>query len=144
MRTPVWRRQPGIDELLRWLALVLPVANLVNKQAFYNQFWLVGALVAASLALPQGEPAEPGVDGEGLGTRAVLGSAGTRRQPAQPGEPRVGELGPGGVQHRHECRVGGGLGISVRPVDAPALTTLRRAASPWSCAIISTACQPAR
>ena len=37
------------------LALVLAVANLVNKQAFYNQFWLVGALVAASLALPQGE-----------------------------------------------------------------------------------------
>ena len=55
----VWRRRPGIDELLRWLALVLAVANLVNKQAFYNQFWLVGALVAASLALPQGEPAEP-------------------------------------------------------------------------------------
>ena len=26
------------------------VANLVNKQAFYNQFWLVGALVAASMA----------------------------------------------------------------------------------------------
>ena len=53
----VWRRRPGVDELLRWLALVLAVANLVNKQAFYNQFWLVGALVAASLALPQGEPA---------------------------------------------------------------------------------------
>jgi hypothetical protein len=50
----VWRRQPGVDELLRWLALVLAVANLVNKQAFYNQYWLVGALVAASLALPQG------------------------------------------------------------------------------------------
>jgi hypothetical protein len=52
----VWRRRPGVDELLRWLALVLAVANLVNKQAFYNQFWLVGALVAASLAPPQGEP----------------------------------------------------------------------------------------
>jgi hypothetical protein len=52
----VWRRQPGVDELLRWLALVLAVANLVNKQAFYNQYWLVAALVAASLALPQGEP----------------------------------------------------------------------------------------
>ena len=51
----VWRRQPAADELLRWLALVLAVANLVNKQAFYNQFWLVAALVAASLALPQGE-----------------------------------------------------------------------------------------
>jgi hypothetical protein len=47
----VWRRRPGTAELLRWLALVLAVANLVNKQAFYNQFWLVGALVAASLAV---------------------------------------------------------------------------------------------
>jgi len=41
----VWRRQPPLDVLLRWLALLLLVANLVNKQAFYNQFWLVGALV---------------------------------------------------------------------------------------------------
>ncbi|MEO5610075.1 MAG: hypothetical protein ABIQ61_04480 [Ornithinibacter sp.] len=48
----VWRRQPPVAEVLRWLALVLAVANLVNKQAFYNQFWLVGALVIASLALP--------------------------------------------------------------------------------------------
>ncbi len=46
----VWRRQPALDELLRWLALVLLVANLVNKQAFYNQFWLVGAVVVVSLA----------------------------------------------------------------------------------------------
>ena len=49
----VWavnRRQPPVDEVLRWLALVLAVANLVNKQAFYNQFWLVAVLVAASLA----------------------------------------------------------------------------------------------
>ncbi len=46
----VWRRTPDVGELLRWLALVLAVANLVNKQAFYNQFWFVAALVAASLA----------------------------------------------------------------------------------------------
>jgi hypothetical protein len=58
----VWRRQPGLPELLRWLALVLLVANLVNKQAFYNQFWLVGALVVASLALPR-EDAPAGTDG---------------------------------------------------------------------------------
>lgn len=45
----VARRQPPMGELLRWIALVLLVANLVNKQAFYNQFWLVGALVAISL-----------------------------------------------------------------------------------------------
>ncbi|MBM6404043.1 hypothetical protein JQN72_07285 [Phycicoccus sp. CSK15P-2] len=56
----VWRRQPGLAEVLRWLALVLAVANLVNKQAFYNQYWLVAALVAASLAvgpLSRREPA---------------------------------------------------------------------------------------
>jgi hypothetical protein len=47
----VWRRQPGLASLLRGLALVLLVANLVNKQAFYNQFWLVGALVVVSLAV---------------------------------------------------------------------------------------------
>ena len=42
------RRQPEVGELLRMLALVLLVANLVNKQAFYNQFWLSAALVAVS------------------------------------------------------------------------------------------------
>jgi hypothetical protein len=47
----VWRRQPDLAAVLRWLALLLLVANLVNKQAFYNQFWLVGALVVVSLAV---------------------------------------------------------------------------------------------
>ena len=47
----VWRRQPHLADVLRWLALVLLVANLVNKQAFYNQFWLVGALVVVSLGV---------------------------------------------------------------------------------------------
>jgi len=47
----VWRRQPRLAELLRWLALLLLVANLVNKQAFYNQFWLSGALVVLSFAV---------------------------------------------------------------------------------------------
>ena len=50
----VWRRRPGVDELLRWLALVLAVANLVNKQAFYNQYWLAGALVLLALAAAAG------------------------------------------------------------------------------------------
>ncbi len=59
----VWRRQPPAAELLRWLALVLAVVNLVNKQAFYNQFWLVAALVAASLVLPQREA--PSLTGRG-------------------------------------------------------------------------------
>lgn len=53
----VHRRQPGPGELLRWLALLLLVANLVNKQAFYNQFWLVGALVIVSLARPDPQAA---------------------------------------------------------------------------------------
>jgi hypothetical protein len=48
----VRRRQPGLPELLRWLALLLLIANLMNKQAFYNQYWLVGMLVLASLARP--------------------------------------------------------------------------------------------
>jgi hypothetical protein len=48
----VRRRQPSLGELLRWLALLLLVANLVNKQAFYNQYWLVAALVLVSWALP--------------------------------------------------------------------------------------------
>jgi hypothetical protein len=52
----VWRRQPPLASLLRWLALVLLAANLVNKQAFYNQFWLVGALVVLSFALSAGDP----------------------------------------------------------------------------------------
>jgi hypothetical protein len=46
----VHRRRPGLGELLGWLALVLLVANLVNKQAFYNQYWLVGGLVALAVA----------------------------------------------------------------------------------------------
>ncbi len=46
----VWRRQPTLEVLLRWLALLLLAANIVNKQAFYNQFWLAGALVVLSFA----------------------------------------------------------------------------------------------
>jgi uncharacterized membrane protein len=46
----VRRRRPDLAELVGWLALVLLTANLVNKQAFYNQYWLVGALVAIAVA----------------------------------------------------------------------------------------------
>ena len=48
----VRRRDPGPGELLRWAALVLFVASLVNKQAFYNQYWLVAGLVLISWAVP--------------------------------------------------------------------------------------------
>jgi len=64
----VARRQPPLGELLRWIALVLFAANIVNKQAFYNQYWLVGTLVALSLvadrltdrlAQPSEQPSPP-------------------------------------------------------------------------------------
>jgi hypothetical protein len=48
----VHRRNPDLGTVLRWGALFLFVANLVNKQAFYNQYWLVAALVVISLAVP--------------------------------------------------------------------------------------------
>lgn len=51
----VRRRQPDVAELLGWLALVLLVATLVNKQGFYNQYWLVGALVAVAIAAANGD-----------------------------------------------------------------------------------------
>jgi hypothetical protein len=47
----VHRRNPDLGTVLRWAALFLFVANLVNKQAFYNQYWLVAALVVISLAV---------------------------------------------------------------------------------------------
>jgi hypothetical protein len=49
----VHRRNPNLSVVLRWSALFLFVANLVNKQAFYNQYWLVAALVVISLAVPR-------------------------------------------------------------------------------------------
>ena len=170
----VWRRRPGVDELLRWLALVLAVANLVNKQAFYNQFWLVGALVAASLALPQGERRRAvGVDGEGLDDPAPLAKSGAlRRLRAVPtltsrsapdfanegaqGQPGFVARRPSRVSHRsvssarvvpstdtRAASVAASASAS-EPVDAPAVTSRRSAASPWSWAISSTACHAAR
>jgi hypothetical protein len=41
-----------LPAVLRWAALVLFVASLVNKQAFYNQYWLVAAVVLLSWAVP--------------------------------------------------------------------------------------------
>jgi hypothetical protein len=51
----VHRHDPGLGEFLQWAALVLLITNLVNKQAFYNQFWLVGGLLLASWAFPSGD-----------------------------------------------------------------------------------------
>jgi hypothetical protein len=44
------RRPAGPGDFCLAAALVLLVANLLNKQAYYNQWWLVGSLVLASLA----------------------------------------------------------------------------------------------
>jgi hypothetical protein len=52
----VRRRNPDVGELLHWGALVLLIANLLNKQAFYNQYWLVLALLVAGWAVPEPEP----------------------------------------------------------------------------------------
>jgi len=76
----VRRRNPGIGELLRWLALLLLAANLMNKQAFYNQYWLVAALVLVSWALPEPEAREPA--GEPLPVGAVAQPAGSTGTPA--------------------------------------------------------------
>jgi hypothetical protein len=63
----VRRQNPPPAGLLRWCALVLFVANLVNKQAFYNQYWLVAGLVLVSWAAPVAplppRPQSPGADG---------------------------------------------------------------------------------
>jgi peptidoglycan/LPS O-acetylase OafA/YrhL len=55
------RRPVGLAGVLTWCAAVLIVANLVNKQAFYNQFWLVGALLLLAVAAAAGalSPAGP-------------------------------------------------------------------------------------
>lgn len=74
----VHRRQPGLGELLRWCALVLLVANLVNKQGFYNQFWLSAALVAASLTLPPDED----VVADGIPDATATGHTGDTGHPA--------------------------------------------------------------
>jgi hypothetical protein len=90
----VWRRQPDVAEVLRWLALVLAVANLVNKQGFYNQFWLVAALVAASLALPTGDSrgatdADEAIDADAADTPlpegVTVSEPGSRAAAATPG-----------------------------------------------------------
>jgi hypothetical protein len=48
------RRPVGLAGLLTWCAAVLFAANLVNRQAFYNQFWLVGALLLLAVAASAG------------------------------------------------------------------------------------------
>ena len=55
------RRPVGLPGLLTWCAAVLLVANLVNKQAFYNQYWLVGGLLLTAVAARAAQaPPAPG------------------------------------------------------------------------------------
>lgn len=56
----VARRRLGPVDTLAVAALVLLVANLVNKQAFYNQFWLSAALVVAVVTAAPSRPTGPG------------------------------------------------------------------------------------
>lgn len=55
----VRRRHLDAVGVLPVMALVLAVANLVNKQAFYNQFWLSLALVAGAMAAARDSPIQP-------------------------------------------------------------------------------------
>jgi hypothetical protein len=55
----VRRTDPPAGVLLRWCAATLLVANLMNKQAFYNQYWLVAGLVILSWAAGDGVPHGP-------------------------------------------------------------------------------------
>ncbi len=57
------RRQPELSTVIAWLALVLFLANLANKQAFYNQFWLIGGLLALSYAA-LAQPSRDGLTGQ--------------------------------------------------------------------------------
>jgi hypothetical protein len=53
------RRDAKASELCLATALVLLVANLVNKQAYYNQWWLVGSLILSALAFAEKPPPAP-------------------------------------------------------------------------------------
>ena len=53
------QRHTGLPRSLYAAAAVLLVANLVNKQAFFNQYWLVAALVVIALAATPERGPEP-------------------------------------------------------------------------------------
>jgi hypothetical protein len=76
----VRRRQPDLAELLGWLALLLLVATLVNKQGFYNQYWLVGALVALAVAAG----GDSGGFGSARGSETFVDERLARQDPVQP------------------------------------------------------------
>ncbi|MFV0463224.1 MAG: hypothetical protein ACK5MP_08535 [Nostocoides sp.] len=81
-----WRRRPGVAGLLRVIALLLLVANLANKQAFYNQFWLSAALVAVSLAVGTGRSVGKRVTEPGSSTaRPDLAVPAATARSARPG-----------------------------------------------------------
>jgi hypothetical protein len=87
----VRRLDPLPDRFAVVAAVTLFGANLLNKQAFYNQFWLVGALVL--LAWPSAGRRQ----GRGRADEADLGRAG-RRESSQ--STRIELTGPGASSGR--------------------------------------------
>jgi hypothetical protein len=90
----VRRRTPPVWRLALWLATALLVVDLVNKQTFYNQYWLVGSLLLVALA------AAPEAGGGSVGEQAA--------QPAREVVPLPFTEHPppaGGAHHRGELRV---------------------------------------
>jgi hypothetical protein len=90
----VHRRRPEVAQVLQWCALVLLVANLVNKQAFYNQYWLVMALVlaswgAAGITTSRGsvDPATDEAHGEDAGSRTGVGAPSVNAPAAPQADP---------------------------------------------------------
>ncbi|GAB7191204.1 hypothetical protein NUM3379_19110 [Kineococcus sp. NUM-3379] len=83
------RRPAGLDGALLWCAVVLLVANLVNKQAFYNQYWLVGALLllawaaSGAASAPGSAPTSPSAPGSTRTAPSAL-TAPARPDPARP------------------------------------------------------------
>ncbi|RJK96887.1 hypothetical protein [Vallicoccus soli] len=59
----VRREQPAPARLALLWALLLLVLNLVNKQAFYNQFWLSGVLLLVALGLSAPAAPSPSTSG---------------------------------------------------------------------------------
>jgi hypothetical protein len=90
----VRRTQPPLWRLALCLAAALLTVNLVNKQTFYNQYWLVGSLllVALATARPAGSAAGQAAPASGSAGEQAAGSAGEQaagsagEQPPQPSD----------------------------------------------------------
>jgi len=80
------RRHPvGLPGLLTWCAAVLLVANLVNKQAFYNQYWLVGGLLLTAVAARAAQAPAPSPAAQGAPAAGSAADVTPARRPRRPG-----------------------------------------------------------